>query len=423
MLYFPGYPQPQYRWLKDGIPLGEFSSERLHVIFNTRPADSGSYRCVARNDVGSIFSEKIDLTVAYMGIFLDQTERTLKVRSGEAVVLDLPHIESQPAPLITWMTDEGNIPYDIKYAKVDEGNQLVILSADSSDERAYRARALNSQTGKEEYSAYTRLRLEDAGSKHEIAPVIVIAPTDQRVSVGQQQLMLYCIANARPLYELETLWFKDGVLIENSGVDYTQSDPWNRTLGLLNVGPKHDGRYSCRVRLRTGGFPPVEAGARVSVHEKPTFVNVLKTETLGEYGATVELPCDAVAVPNPNITWYRNTLPINPETDNRFKIEEDNSLVVKTLRVEDSGMYQCWASNDAGENSIATWLKVKSEYCGFIYFFHFWCNYRCYPCTESGEVVRIVRSARVLRVRASSSDSTRRKNFRFDAGSKGTLLG
>lgn len=47
-------------------------------------------------------------------------------------------------------------------------------------------------------------------------------------------------------------------------------------------------------------------------------------------------------------------------------IEEDNTLIIKKLRMDDSGMYQCWARNNAGEDSISTWLKVKSE-CNLYY--------------------------------------------------------
>lgn len=43
-------------------------------------------------------------------------------------------------------------------------------------------------------------------------------------------------------------------------------------------------------------------------------------------------------------------------------VEEDKSLVIKKLRMEDTGMYQCLATNEAGSDYVSTWLKVKSEY-------------------------------------------------------------
>lgn len=53
-----------YRWLKDGIPVTDFSSGQYYRIPNTRRDDAGSYQCMARNDAGTIFSEKIDVVVA-----------------------------------------------------------------------------------------------------------------------------------------------------------------------------------------------------------------------------------------------------------------------------------------------------------------------------------------------------------------------
>ncbi|KAI8033158.1 hypothetical protein M5D96_014088, partial [Drosophila gunungcola] len=59
-----GYPQPTYRWLKDGVPVGDFSSSQFYRFHSTRREDAGSYQCIARNDAGSIFSEKSDVVVA-----------------------------------------------------------------------------------------------------------------------------------------------------------------------------------------------------------------------------------------------------------------------------------------------------------------------------------------------------------------------
>ena len=70
MIYFSivsillGFPQPQYRWLKDGDFISEFSSEHFYKIQSVSQDDAGSYQCIARNSVGSIISEMIPLTVA-----------------------------------------------------------------------------------------------------------------------------------------------------------------------------------------------------------------------------------------------------------------------------------------------------------------------------------------------------------------------
>jgi hypothetical protein len=54
--------------------------------------------------------------------------------------------------------------------------------------------------------------------------------------------------------------------------------------------------------------------------EKPTFITELKRETLSDYGSTVTLPCDAVGVPPPTLTWFRNAEPINHLLGTRYAL-------------------------------------------------------------------------------------------------------
>lgn len=87
----------------------------------------------------------------------------------------------------------------------------------------------------------------------------------------------------------------------------------------------------------------------------------MKTETLAEYGSPITLPCEAVGIPVPKITWYRNSELLDTSFNAVYSIQEDGSLLIKKVRMEDTGMFQCLASNEAGEDSVYTWLKVKSK--------------------------------------------------------------
>ncbi|KAG5875405.1 hypothetical protein JTB14_028475, partial [Gonioctena quinquepunctata] len=353
-----GNPSPQFRWLKDGLPLTELSTDPFYKIISAKLDDGGSYRCIAANKIGSILSEEIKIVVAYMGIFKDQNEGSLSVKEGEAAILDLPEIDSTPPPDVTWQTDEGITPYGQKYA-YSKNNQLIILSTEPDDEKAYRARAINSQEGKEENSAYIRLIIEKTNDDKELAPAIIAGPEDIQIVKGTPQTTIDCIANARPLYELETLWFKDGIPIESTGILYSFNDIWNRSLILASVNTTYSGQYECQVNLRSGGFPTARASAQIEVLEKPTFFTNSKPETLGDYLNSISLPCDVLGIPKPNITWYKNSDELDL-ADKRYLVQEDNSLLIKKLLISDNGMYQCFARNEAGESSLSTWLKVKT---------------------------------------------------------------
>ena len=77
-------------------------------------------------------------------------------------------------------------------------------------------------------------------------------------------LILQCIANAKPLYEIELIWFKDGRPIDEAGIGFSFNDLWNRTLSLINANFAHEGIYKCQVRMKTGG-PRLTKEAKVTV--------------------------------------------------------------------------------------------------------------------------------------------------------------
>ncbi|XP_032295839.1 protein sidekick isoform X5 [Drosophila virilis] len=354
-----GSPQPTYRWLKDGIPVADYSSSQFYRIHITKREDAGSYQCIARNEAGSIFSEKSDVVVAYMGIFENITEGRLTVVSGHPAIFDMPAIDSVPKPSVIWQTEEGPLNYEIKYA-VTQANQLIVLSADESDRKAYRARAMNTQLGKEEMSAFVHLNV--TGDPYvEVAPEIIVPPQDLKLKRGEGVAELQCIANARPLHELETIWLKDGQPVENAGISHTLNDPWNRTLALLQANSSHSGEYSCQVRLRSGGYQTVMATAHVQIIEPPMFFTAMRAETFGDFGGQVMLPCDVVGDPTPHVQWFRNAEPIEAHLQTGgYTLKADNTLIIKKLTLEDEGMFQCLASNEAGEKSAYTWLRVKT---------------------------------------------------------------
>lgn len=86
-----------------------------------------------------------------------------------------------------------------------------------------------------------------------------------------------------------------------------------------------------------------------------------------EIGTSVLLSCLASGTPTPEMKWLKNAVDIENLTNNccnnkRFKFIDDGyKLEISSLETSDSGMYQCMASNSAGQDSSYTWLHAKSK--------------------------------------------------------------
>ena len=55
-----------------------------------------------------------------------------------------------------------------------------------------------------------------------------------------------------------------------------------------------------------------------SVTVKPSFATPPPAELEKDYGSNVEIPCQAVGTPSPNVEWYYNTVAISELGDARY---------------------------------------------------------------------------------------------------------
>ena len=109
------------------------------------------------------------------------------------------------------------------------------------------------------------------------------------------------------------------VLCLQVGIPFSFNDLWNRTLSLFEADFKHQGVYTCQARMTTGG-PKLTKDATIIVTEKPHFKKYMAVSTLGEFGKAITVPCDVHAVPKPNLTWYRNGIPLSETPNLRYEM-------------------------------------------------------------------------------------------------------
>ncbi|XP_040186925.1 protein sidekick-2 isoform X1 [Rana temporaria] len=344
----------EFKWLHDHKELTKFSLEYRYMITSLDRTHAGHYRCIVRNRLGALLQRQTEVQVAYMGNF-EEGDTSQTVSHGVAAVIPAPSIASFPQPQVTWFRDGRKIPPSNRIA-ITKDNTLVILSSVAPDAGRYYVQAVNDKNGDNKTSQPITVIVETdvGGPADPIAPVIVIAPQNTSVVSGTSEVMMECVANARPLAKLNIIWKKDGSLVSGGVSEF------GRRLTILNPTLSDAGYYSCEVTLRSSSVPPVTAGAHLTVLEPPQFVKEPDRHLTAEMEKVVDIPCQAKGVPQPSISWYKDAALIDVRRDTRFRIVSGGSLRISGLMPEDTGMFQCFARNSAGEVQSSTYLAVTS---------------------------------------------------------------
>ncbi|KAI9539301.1 Protein sidekick-2 [Dissostichus eleginoides] len=343
----------EFKWIYNGTELTHFSLEYRYLMPSLDRSHAGHYRCIVRNRVGAIMQCSTEVQVAYIGGFVE-VERSQTVSQGEGALIHSPRIHSFPRPQITWFRDGRKIPSSSRIA-ITLDNTLVILSTVAPDAGRYYAQAVNDKNGENKTSQPIMLTVENVGGPADpIAPAIIIAPKNTSVTIGRNEAIMECVANARPLVKMSITWRKDGVLVSTGIRDF------GRRLVISLPAVSDSGFYECEASLRSSSVASVTAGAFLHVLEYPLFVKEPPTHISAEMEKVVDIPCQARGTPQPDIVWYKDAVPISPVKIPRYRVLVGGSLQINGLLPDDTGMFQCFARNHAGEIQTNTYLAVTS---------------------------------------------------------------
>ncbi|XP_064251606.1 protein sidekick-2 isoform X2 [Passer domesticus] len=343
----------EFKWLHNSQELTKFSLEYRYMITSLDRTHAGFYRCIVRNRMGALLQRQTEVQVAYMGSF-EESETQQSVSHGEAAVIRAPRIASFPQPQVTWFREGRKISPSSRVAITLE-NTLVILSTVAPDAGRYYVQAVNDKNGDNKTSQPITLSVANVGGPADpIAPTIIVPPKNTSVVAGTSEVTMECVANARPLIKLHIIWKKDGVPVSSGISDYS------RRLTILHPSLSDSGFYECEAVLRSSSVPAVTAGAFLSVLEPPQFVREPQRHITAEMEKVVAIPCQAKGVPPPEMAWYKDAALLQLEKLSRFQLLEDGSLQISGLLPDDTGMFQCFARNAAGEVQTTTYLAVTS---------------------------------------------------------------
>jgi len=75
-------------------------------------------------------------------------------------------------------------------------------------------------------------------------------------------------------------------------------------------------------------------------------------------GSRVLLTCDAIGQPRPDVTWLKDGVELET-SGRRYSVQRSGSLQLTAVSVNDSGLYECIARNDAGTARRDVVLSVQ----------------------------------------------------------------
>nr|XP_045719514.1 cell adhesion molecule DSCAM [Mirounga angustirostris] len=345
-----GHPEPDYRWLKDNMPLelsGRFQKTVTGLLIeNTRPSDSGSYVCEVSNRYGT--AKVIGRLYVKQPLKATISPRKVKSSVGSQVSLSCSVTGSEDQELSWYRNGEILNPgKNVRITGINHEN-LIMDHMVKSDGGAYQC----------------FVRKDKLSAQDFVQVVLEVPPFIQpfefpRFSIGQR-VFIPCVVVSGDL-PITITWQKDGrpipaslgVTIDN--IDFTSS------LRISNLSLMHNGNYTCIARNEAAA---VEHQSQLIVRVPPKFV-VQPRDQDGIYGKAVILNCSAEGYPVPTIVWKFSKGAGVPQfqpiaLNGRIQVLSNGSLLIKHVVEEDSGYYLCKVSNDVGADvSKSMYLTVK----------------------------------------------------------------
>ncbi|KAM9445583.1 neural cell adhesion molecule L1.2 isoform 2-T2 [Clarias gariepinus] len=357
-----GKPSPTFRWVKDGLAFDPSSIPGVTTSFYSGSFTvkdaaihqfHGNYSCLASNDLGTAVSNEAHvITEDTPTIQREKKEGEKKVEEGNPVILQCNPPQTSATPLIHWMDKRlRHIQQSERVTQGRDGNLYFshVTIEDSRNDYTCNVQFLGARiiVAKEPIS----LKVTPSNTLRNRRPQMM-RPTGSHSSylvLRGQPLELECIVQGMPTPSIQ--WVrKDGVLSESR----TSRENFDRLLRFTNIYEQDDGEYQCTANNSQGTITHTYT---VSVEAAPYWIKEPESELYAP-GETVKLECQADGIPTPEVTWSMNGNPLSDIDPDPRRTVKGGTLILKDVKIIDTAVYQCKASNKHGTILINTHVFV-----------------------------------------------------------------
>ncbi|XP_075456176.1 neuronal cell adhesion molecule isoform X17 [Ascaphus truei] len=337
-----GLPTPEIRWSKENA---ELPSKRVFYenfnktlkITDVSEADSGKYKCTAKNLLGS--THHIITVVVKAAPYWITAPRNLVMSPGEDGSL-ICRVNGIPTPRITWLIN--GVP--INLAPTDpsrrvDGDTIIFTKVHEGSSAVFQCNTSN-QYGYLLANAFVNVLAE---------PPRILSSSKVYQVISDSVALLDCAFFGSPIPEIE--WFKGvhGSVLHGNG--YVFHD--NGTLEVPVAQKDSSGTYTCVARNTLG-----KAQNTVELEVKdPTMIIAQPEYRVIQRFGLVAFECKVKHDPTliPMVLWLKDDSEL--VFDERFVFEKER-LTIKNVTDKDEGTYTCVANTTLDSVSASAVLTV-----------------------------------------------------------------
>ncbi|XP_015275106.1 PREDICTED: immunoglobulin superfamily member 10 [Gekko japonicus] len=358
-----GTPLPQVMWIMpDNIFLtAPYYGSRITVhsngtleIRNVRSSDTAEFICVARNDGGeSILVVQLEvLEMLRRPMFRNPFNEKVIAKPGKTTFLNCS-VDGNPPPEIIWMLPNGTRLFRgvrmLQYYLGSNGT-LVVYSPSKADAGKYRCAAKN------KVGYIEKLIVLEVGQE----PTILTPSGGAIKSISGESVSLHCLAAGSPKPNI--VWtVPSGHVLDRPQMNGRYTLMENGTLIIRETTIQDRGSYVCKAQ-NYAGDSTIVVFVMVIAHP-PRITNRPPRNIRTVAGASIQLNCMALGIPNPEITWE---LPDHSLLSTGSKgrpsgselLHPQGTLVIQNPKSSDTGTYRCTAKNQLGSDSTVTYVQV-----------------------------------------------------------------
>ncbi|XP_060543072.1 neuronal cell adhesion molecule isoform X9 [Pantherophis guttatus] len=338
-----GLPTPLIRWNKEGgdLPVNRTFFDNFHKtlkIIDVSQADSGKYKCMATNHLGSAY-HVITVSVKAAPYWIREPSN-LVLSPGEDGSL-ICRTNGNPKPSISWLAN--GIPVEIapedSSRKVD-GDTIIFTNVQERSSAVYQCNASN-EYGYLLANAFVNILAE---------PPRILTPYNKLYQVIENKpALLDCAFFGSPMPEAE--WFQGMKSSVLQGKEYVFHK--NGTLEILKVQKDSSGTYTCIARNKLG---KAQNNVQLEIKE-PTLIIKQPEYKVVQRMEQVFFECvikyDATLIPT--VIWLKENDEL-PD-DGRFIVGK-YSLTIMNVTDKDGGEYTCLANTTLDSVSANAVLTV-----------------------------------------------------------------